>query len=136
MNVLFYLIPKARVIFLEDDSTIRQALERMEYHRYTAIPILSTEGKYIGTLTEGDLLWTIKNKFNLNLHLASEVSVLEVDRHHDNVPISINKNIEDIIEMAENQNFIPVIDDMQNFIGIITRKDIIHYCKEEIKKVA
>ena len=30
-----------------------------------------------------------------------------------------------------NQNFVPVLDDQKNFIGIITRKDVISYlCKK------
>lgn len=35
---------------------MRQVLEKMEYHRYTAVLILNKDGKYIGTITEGDFL--------------------------------------------------------------------------------
>ena len=35
--------------------------------------------------------------------------------------------MEDLIGKALNQNFVPVLDDQKCFIGIITRKDIIHY---------
>ena len=44
--------------------------------------------------------------------------------------------MEDLMEKAMDQNFVPVIDDQENFIGIITRKDIIGYCYEKIKKIA
>ena len=46
---------------------MRQTLEKMEYHRYSSIPIINKKGEYVGTMTEGDLLWSIKNDFNLNL---------------------------------------------------------------------
>ena len=40
MNILFFLTPKSEVAFIYDDQTLRQALEIMEYHRYTAVPII------------------------------------------------------------------------------------------------
>jgi predicted transcriptional regulator len=33
------------------------------------------------------------------------------------------------------QNFVPVVDDQKNFIGIITRKDIIRYFYEKSQEV-
>ena len=61
MNLLFHLIPKEKVAYIEEDSTLRQAMEKMEHHRYTAVPILDKKGKYVGVLREGDILWYIKN---------------------------------------------------------------------------
>ena len=67
MNVLFFLTPKSEVAYIYDDYTMRQTLEKMEYHRYSSIPIINKKGEYVGTMTEGDLLWSIKNDFDLNL---------------------------------------------------------------------
>lgn len=75
MNILFFLKPKSEVAYLYDDFSVRQALERMEYHRYTSIPVINREGEYVGSITEGDLLWGIKNKCNLNLKGAEVVPV-------------------------------------------------------------
>lgn len=61
MNIAFFLLPKQEVATVTSDATLRQTLERMEYHRFTAVPILSKDGKYEGTVTEGDLLWHMKN---------------------------------------------------------------------------
>ena len=36
-------------------------------------------------------------------------------------------NMEDLLDLTLNQNFVPVVDDLNRFIGIITRKDIIKY---------
>ena len=57
MNILFFLKPKSEVAYLYDDFSVRQALERMEYHRYTSIPVINRKGEYVGSITEGDLLW-------------------------------------------------------------------------------
>ena len=61
MNILFFLTPKENVAHLDDDDTLRQALEKMEHHGYSAIPMLSKDGKYKGTIKEGDILWYIKD---------------------------------------------------------------------------
>ena len=130
MNILFFLTPKATCSYLEEDDTMRQALERMEQAGYSALPILRKDGTYCGTLTEGDLLWYIKREGNLTLKNAEDIPILSVERRMDNLPVHVDSNMEDLISKALNQNFVPVIDDNNVFIGIITRKDIIqYYCK-------
>ncbi|RDY28902.1 CBS domain-containing protein [Romboutsia weinsteinii] len=135
MNILFFLTPKSEVAYIYEDYTMRQALEKMEYHRYSAIPIINKDGKYVGTITEGDLLWTLKNDYSLDLKAIEDVSVMKVNRRMDNSPVSVDSNIEDLISKSMNQNFVPVIDDQNTFIGIIKRRDIIQYCYEKIESV-
>ena len=127
MNLLFFLTPKGKVAYIYDDFTLRQTLEKMEYHRYSAVPILTREGKYVGTITEGDLLWAIKNRYSLNFKEAENTPILEIPRRMDNLPVSADAEIEDLIIKALNQNFVPVTDDRGIFIGLITRKDIMRY---------
>ena len=122
MNILFFLTPKSEVAYINEDDTIRQALEKMEYHKYSAVPIISKTGRYVGTLTEGDLLWGIKNQFNLDLKGAEKIPVTAVRRKSDNRPVKAGEDMEDLIGKALNQNFVPVLDDQKCFIGIITRK--------------
>ena len=132
MNVLFFLTPKSEVAYIYDDYTMRQTLEKMEYHRYSSIPIINKKGEYVGTMTEGDLLWSIKNDFDLNLKSLEDICISSVRRKMDNKPISVNANIEDLVSKSMNQNFIPVIDDQNIFIGIIKRRDIIDYFYNKI----
>ena len=132
MNVLFFLTPKSEVAYIYDDYTMRQTLEKMEYHRYSSIPIINKKGEYVGTMTEGDLLWSIKNDFNLNLKSLEDICISSVRRKMDNKPISVNANIEDLVSKSMNQNFVPVIDDQNIFIGIIKRRDIIDYFYNKI----
>ena len=114
----------------EDDS-LRQALERMEYHQYASVPMLRRDGKYVGTLTEGDLLWGIKNQYNINLREAETIPVTTINRRMDYLPVNGSSDMEGLIDKALNQNFVPVVDDRDYFIGIITRKDIIRYFYEK-----
>lgn len=127
MNILFFLTPKSEVAYITEAFSLRQALEKMEYHKYSAIPLLDTTGHYVGTITEGDLLWGIKNQYNLNLKGAETVPITTILRRMDYLPVNAKSNMEDLIGKALNQNFVPVVDDNGAFIGIITRKDIIKY---------
>ena len=130
MNILFFITPKSEVACVYEEDSLRQALERMEYHQYSSVPILNRNGEYAGTLTEGDLLWGIKNQYNLNLREAESIPVTAIHRRMDNLPVNAKSDMEDLIDKALNQNFVPVVDDRGYFIGIITRKDIIRYFYE------
>ena len=132
MNIMFFLKPKSEVAHIYDDDTVRQVLERMEYHRYSCIPMLNRRGKYVGSITEGDLLWWLKGNHNLNLKLAEMVSIQEVGRRLDYKPVRAEAKMEDLMEKAMEQNFVPVVDDQGNFSGIITRKDIIGYFYDKL----
>ena len=127
MKVAFFLLPKKDVVWLSCQATMRQALEKMEHHHYTAIPLLDEEGRYVGTLTEGDLLWKMKNTPNLSFSETEKVRLTEVPRRVENTPVRIDAEMEDLIPLAVNQNFIPVIDDEGIFIGIVRRRELIEY---------
>ena len=127
MNVLFFLTPKSQVKFIDDTMSVRQALEVMDYYRYSTIPLLTKDGKLVGTISEGDLLFYLKNHPFKELSDFNDHKVLEVKRHKDYLPIKVDIEMSDLISNAVNQNFVPVIDDQMNFIGIVTRKSIINY---------
>lgn len=134
MNIAFFLTPKNEVIYEYLDATMRQVVERMEHHGYSAIPLIDREGKYVGTLTEGDLLWELKNNPDLNFKNTGLIKLKEIPRRVDHKSVSINADVESLISLATNQNFVPVVDDDGIFIGIIKRSDIINYCYNQIKR--
>lgn len=129
MNIAFFLLPKQEVVWLTMDATLRQTLERMEHHRYTAVPILDDKGGYAGTLTEGDLLWYMKNNPHVTFDQTNKVKLSEVQMRLSNRAVQIDANMEDLVSLAKIQNFVPVVDDMNRFIGIVRRSDIIDYCE-------
>ena len=131
-NILFFLTPKAMCAFLYDDYTVRQALEKMEAAGYAALPILNRHGEYRGTLTEGDVLWAMKNLCNMDLKTAETHRIMEISRRKDNVPVRVNTSMQNLVERAINQNFVPVVDDKDTFIGLVTRKAIVSYCMIEL----
>ena len=131
-NILFFLTPKAMCAFVYDDYTIRQALEKMESAGYAALPILNKRGEYRGTITEGDLLWALKNLCYMDMRQAEARRIMEISRRKDNVPVRVTANMHDLVARASSQNFVPVVDDKDAFIGIITRSAIIKYCSEKL----
>lgn len=132
MNIAFFLLPKQEVVCLTQDATLRQTLERMEYHRYTAVPIINDDGGYAGTVTEGDLLWYIKDHADLTLDQTNKVRLADVPLRMNNKTVRIDANMDDLISLAKLQNFVPVVDDMNRFIGIVRRSEIIDYCQKII----
>ena len=108
-NILFFLTPKAMCAFLHDDDTLRQALEKMETAGYAALPILNKRGEYRGTHR-----------------------IMEISHRKDNIAVRVTANMHDLVERAAGQNFIPVVDDKDTFIGIITRSAIIKYCHQQL----
>lgn len=132
MNILFFLKPKSEVIYLESTNTIRRALNTMHDHTYTAIPIISEDGSYIGTITEGDFLRYFNESITTSAISDLGGNILEIPRAVSYTPVSINANMEDLISKITNQNYVPVVDDNSKFIGIITRKEVIQYIYSKV----
>lgn len=131
-NILFFMTPKAMCAHLHDDYTVRQALEKMELTGYAALPILNKRGEYCGTLTQGDLLWALRNRCDMSMKKAQSVRIMEFPHRRDNIPVKVTTSMYDLIDRAGEQNFIPVVDDKNAFIGIVTRRAIMKYCQEQL----
>ena len=131
-NILFFLTPKAMCVYLNDDFTLRQALEKMESAGYSALPILNKRGEYRGTLTQGDVLWALKNLCYMDIRQAEARRIMEISRRKDNVPVRVTTSMHELVERAANQNFVPVVDDKDAFIGLVTRRAIINYCVDKL----
>lgn len=129
-NILFFLTPKAMCAYLYDGDTLRQALEKMESAGFAALPILNRRGEYRGTLTEGDLLWGLKNMCYMDMRQAEARRIMEIPRRKDNIPVRVTMSMHDLVERSSTQNFVPVVDDKDAFIGIVTRGGIIKYCMQ------
>jgi len=131
-NILFFLTPKAMCAYVYDDYTVRQALEKMEVAGYSSLPILNKRGEYRGSVTEGDLLWALKNLCYMDMRQAEARKIMEISRRKDNVSVRVTTSMQDLVQRASTQNFVPVVDDKDAFIGIVTRSAIIRYCQQEL----
>lgn len=142
MNIASILIPKSMVTYLYDDFSFRQGLEKMRYHKRTAVPVVTRENQYVGTLSEGDFLWYLtdymknaeKNHKIVDFRDFETISLRELLKKDKNPPVRINTNYTKLLECALAQNFIPVIDDRDSFIGIVTRNALIKQLSSEVKQ--
>ena len=135
MNIAYFLLPKNTVAYLYDDYTFRQGLEKMRFHGYTAIPVITREGQYAGTVSEGDFLWRLLSQEDtrhpLSMKELEGLQIRDILNRKAYPPVRITVSMEELLNSAMNQNFIPVVDDIGSFIGIVTRKDIIRYFAEQ-----
>ena len=134
MNIFLFLKPKSEVEYLVAEMSVRQAMEKMEYHRYTNMPIINKEGKYIGSISEGDILWYVKNNNIKTLRDTESLNIGEVPRYRVYKAMGIDYDIDGLIELSIMQNFVPIVDSDNIFIGIVTRKDIIHHLYNKVKE--
>ena len=131
MNVLMLLKPKDTVKYIFENNTLRQGLEKMRAHSYTAIPVISDDGKYVGTVSEGDFLYFILDDRGSGIKDQEKYKIRDILRKRFNPAVKINVTMDELLEKAVSQNFIPVTDDWGTFIGIVTRQDIIKYFMEK-----
>ena len=122
MNILFFLSPKQDLMYVYDDFTLRQTLEKWENNRYASIPVLNRKGEYVGTLTEGDILWGLKQQHGLDIEAAEDVPISSFAHKRDYKAVTVTTSMDQLIEAAMNQNFVPVVDDRGIFIGIVRRQ--------------
>ena len=133
MNIPFLLKPKSKIAYLYDFNTIRQGLEKIKNHGFTAIPVIGKDGSYIGTVSEGDFLWHLVGHDSGEMKEQEEYSILDIVRLDWNPAVKISETMDELLLRVMEQNFVPVVDDQGSFIGIITRKSIIKYCYNEMK---
>jgi len=136
VNIAYFLLPKNQVAYLYDDYTIRQGLEKMRRHGYAAIPVISRSGQYVGTVSEGDFLWHLLGSDTEDIPVRSmkdteQLHIKDLLRNDTYPSVGITITMDDLLHSAMHQNFIPVVDDLGTFIGIVTRKDIIRYFAEK-----
>ena len=132
MNVLFFLKPKQEVCVLHKNYTLRQGIEKMRQYGFAAVPVIDDEGQYCGTVTEGDLLRQVLQ--HENKAEWEQIPLREAMRTDVKKPVNVMADMEELLSVAVNQNFVPVVDDRGMFIGIVTRQDIMRYFAREYEK--
>lgn len=131
-SIISLLTPKSSTFYIDDTSTVRQALEKFDAHRFSVVPILDSEGRYRGTLSEGDILLFIKNQPNFNAKLAENILIKDIYHYRPYAFVRIDALISEVFALSLEQNFIPVVDDNDIYIGIIKRREVIKYLSDKI----
>ena len=135
MNLLFFLTPKQDVLYIYEDYTLRQTLEKWCNRRYATIPVLRRNGEYVGTITEGDLLWGIKNTHGLDLDASEDIPIASLARRRDYKAVKVTTSLRELLIGILDQNFVPVVDDRNVFIGLVRRTTVLQYLFREYSEL-
>ena len=98
MNILFFLTPKSEVAYIPANESLRQAFEKLKYHGYSAVPTLTDDGKYAGTITEGDVLRAMESMCHWNISEAEKIKLPDVKRKRNIQAVTISTDMDDPIE--------------------------------------
>ncbi len=126
-NIFDFLTPKGMTQFIDERATVRQALEKFDAHKFSVVPVIDKDGNYINTIAEGDLLRFIKNECHFDIKVAETKTIDTIERYRSYEALSINCSEKEVLKLSLSQNFIPLIDDRNKFIGIVKRSDIISF---------
>lgn len=136
MNVLRFITPKSGVAYIDTESTIRQGIEKMLYHGYQAIPVVTRDGKYAGTVTEGDFLRRMVELGCSDVGCLEHEYIKDIIRTGWNPPVSVNATAHELFLHVTEQNFVPVVDDRGVFVGIVTRNRVMKYYLDRFSESA
>lgn len=135
MNIAYFLVPKVEVSYLRENMSVRQGLEKLRRSGFTAVPVIDSEDRYVGVIREGDFLWKIldvnENIDKITHKTLEKVTLKDMLQGGRIRAVCIDTDMEELLEQAQQQNFVPVVDDRNVFIGIVTRKDIMRYFIEK-----
>lgn len=131
-NVLFFLTFKKDIRFFYGTLSIQQALPLMKEHGYTAVPVISSNGEYLGSVSEGDFLWYLLSN-DMDLKTIEDTPVSELIRKNYMPSVNVNVGLDELLKAAINQNYVPVVDDRSIFIGIVTRRSLMKYLSSTSK---
>ena len=134
MNIVRFLIPKSSVEYVKVGSTVRQALEKMRYHNYVAIPVLDGDGKYVATVRSDDIYNYFLRSGSFDFKMAEADGLSKIIDMEYSKPLCHDASIADMIEYLKEHNFVPVVDDRGCFIGIILRRDVLGFLFNHYKK--
>ncbi|UNT95124.1 CBS domain-containing protein [Allobaculum mucilyticum] len=128
-NIIFFLTYKKDLQFLYDSLPLDEALVLMNSHGYTAVPVIDASGVYKGTVSEGDFLWYIL-KNSISTDELGSYTVSDLLRPDFMPAVNINVSMDELFETSLHQNFVPVVDDRNIFIGIVTRQAILRHFRD------
>lgn len=132
-NVLSLLTPKTSLVYLNDNVTIRQALEKMRVHRFTSIPVINHfDGTYVGSVAEGDLLYNLIKEESVSIKELENKSITSIIRPLYMPAMKADTTIKELIDLITIQNYVPIVDDRNILMGIVTRKSATKYLLSKI----
>lgn len=134
VNIAKIMIPKVSLAVVHAKDTVRQGLEMMRFHGYTAVPVLDENEVYLGSITEGDFLRHVLTTGTADVKDHEQFRIEEIFRPNFCEARHIFTPASELIEAALQQNFVPIVDDRNCLCGIVTRKALISFLAENCEE--
>jgi CBS domain-containing protein len=128
MHTTTFLTPRSQVVSIPQDATLREALEVVAESGHAAIPVLDEQTRYVKTLTEGDLLRTLMERSNQGADTADALRVADIAPRRLVRALDIDSDVVELLAVATEQNFVPIIDSRGVFAGIVRRRAVLEFC--------
>ena len=130
MNIAFFLTPKSKVEYLTLGESLGNGLKKLRRCGYTALPVITSTGEYAGYVSEGDFLNCIFSIGTIDMRELNRVSI-DSAVHRENFSVKITASMDDLLSSILDHNFVPVTDDRDMFMGIVTRRAVIKYFSDK-----
>ncbi len=136
-------------VSIHEDKTLQDTIKLLAEHRFSGVPVVDSEGKLVGIISDTDIIrYSEKIKVvpmaNLSGWISPYANVSELASmqkgietlHQTRVSEVMTRKVHTVNEEAEasdiarlmnrrNVNRIPVVDDDNKLVGIVTRADMV-----------
>lgn len=123
-NEEYFLVSADNVATLQDTNSLEHAFLVLTNIGYSRIPVVDRKEKLVGSVSLSMVVEVMIDTESINPDKLSEVLVSDV---MDKEVKSLKQpfEIEKILNLLVDANFVPVVDDDGVFKGIVTRKEIL-----------
>ncbi|MGG6817765.1 UNVERIFIED_CONTAM: CBS domain-containing protein [Streptococcus canis] len=118
-----YLIPAEDLAIFINTHNADHVMLLLVSNGFSRVPVITREKKYVGTISISDIM-TYQAKRQLTDWEMRQTDIGEMVNTKIET-ISINASLTEIMHTLVDYPFLPVVDQSDRFVGIITRKSIL-----------
>jgi CBS domain-containing protein len=140
------------VISVHETANVKEVMEKMVIHKIGGMPIVNSDGKLVGMVSDGDILRNIQPKDGVVrdygyigfmyegesvekvLSYAKDLNVMKVAKKRGLVAVKENDEMEKVVKLLAKHHFkkIPVVNVDFQVVGVISRGDVIRNIQNDI----
>jgi CBS domain-containing protein len=122
-----------RVVTVRADARVKQAIQLLDDHQITAMPVVDVEGRLVGVVSEADVLRDAlmpdRRAHEIPSHAEGRTKLLLVGDVMTRLPMSVTADADlaaaasVLVDTAIKS--LPVVDDDGRVVGVVSRRDVI-----------
>jgi CBS domain-containing protein len=122
-----------RVVTVRADARVKQAIQLLDDHQITAMPVVDVEGRLVGVVSEADVLRDAlmpdRRAHEIPSHAEGRTKLLLVGDVMTRLPMSVTVDADlaaaasVLVDTAI--KCLPVVDDDGRVVGVVSRRDVI-----------